>query len=141
MSGIVAGPRRDAALDQRFDLRHAEARGDARRAAAAGADADLDGVDAALDRGSARLRRLPTLPADQLEVAEARAERLDGLRHHHRMAVRDVDDDHVDARADQLGGAFEIVALGADRRADEQAARARRAWQTAAAPGGRCPWP
>ena len=38
------------------------------------------------------------------------------------MAVRDVDDDDVDAGLDQLGGALEIVALGADRRADAQPA-------------------
>ena len=58
----------------------------------------------------------------ELEVAEPRAERFDGARHDHRMAVRDVDDDDVDARAHQLRGALEVVALGADRRADEQPA-------------------
>ena len=36
--------------------------------------------------------------------------------------MRDVDDEHVDAGADQLGGALEIVAGRADRRADAQAA-------------------
>ena len=36
------------------------------------------------------------------------------------MAVRDVDDEHVDARLDQLGGALEIIAFRANRRADAQ---------------------
>ena len=36
--------------------------------------------------------------------------------------MRDVDDQHVDTGADQLGRALEIVAGGADRRADHQAA-------------------
>ena len=46
---------------------------------------------------------------------------VDRARHDHRMSVRDVDDDHVDAGADELGRALEVVALGADRRADAQA--------------------
>ena len=59
--------------------------------------------------------------------------------HHDRVAVRDVDDDHVDAGAKQLRGALEVVAGGADRGADAQPARGRRASQTAgaAAAGGR----
>ena len=42
--------------------------------------------------------------------------------HHDRVAVRDVDDDHVDAGAHQLGGALEVVAGRADRGADAQPA-------------------
>ena len=38
------------------------------------------------------------------------------------MAVRDVDDDHVDAGAQELRGALQVVALRADRRADAQPA-------------------
>ena len=63
-----------------------------------------------------------TLPAIELDVAELLAERLDRARHDDRVAVRDVDDDDVGAGAEQLGGALEIVALGADRRADAQPA-------------------
>ena len=59
---------------------------------------------------------------DQLDVAELLAERFDRARHHHRVAVGDVDDDDVGAGAQQLGGALEVVALRADRRADPQAA-------------------
>ena len=52
------------AVDERLHLRHAEVRGQARGAAAAGADADLDAVDAALDQepralGRARRCRRP----------------------------------------------------------------------------------
>ena len=42
--------------------------------------------------------------------------------HHDRVAVGDVDDEHVDAGADQLGGALEVVAGRADRGADAQPA-------------------
>ena len=38
--------------------------------------------------------------------------------------MRDVDDEHVDAGADQLGGALEVVAGGADRGANHQPALA-----------------
>ena len=38
------------------------------------------------------------------------------------MAVRDVDDEHVDTGSDELGRALEIVAFGADGRADPQPA-------------------
>ena len=52
---------------------------------------------------------------DQLDAVEPLAERLDRARHHHGMAVRDVDDDDVDAGAHELGRALEVVALGANR--------------------------
>ena len=112
---------RRAALDQRLDLRHAEVRVEPRRAAAARTDADLDAVDAALDQEAHALGR-GDVAGDQLDVAELLAERLDGARHHHGVAVRDVDDDDVGAGAQQLGGALEVVALRADRRADAQPA-------------------
>jgi hypothetical protein len=38
------------------------------------------------------------------------------------MAVRDVDDDDIDAGLDEFGGAFEVIALRADRRTDTQPA-------------------
>ena len=52
-----------------------------------------------------------------------------------RMAVRDVDDEDVGARPDQLGRPLEIVACRADRRADAQPALrvARRERHAAAA--------
>ena len=92
----AVSPAACAALDQRLQLRHAEAGGQPRRAAAAGADADLDGVDAALgEKPHAFGRR--DVAGDQLDVGEALAERVDRAGHHHRVAVRDVDHDHVDA--------------------------------------------
>ena len=54
---------------------------------------------------------------DELDVAESLAERVDRARHDGRMSVSDIDDDDVDFGAQQLGGAFEVVALGADCRA------------------------
>ena len=114
-------PDRQPALDERLQLRHAEARRHARRAAAAGPDADLDAVGAALEQ-EARALGGRDVAGDQLDVAEALAELAHRPLHDHRMAVRDVDDEHVDAGAHELGGALEIVAGRADGRADPQPA-------------------
>ena len=109
------------ALDERLHLRHAEARGHARRAAAAGADADLDAVDAALGRNRAP-SAVATLPAISSTSPNRLRNSLDRALHDHRMAVRDVDDEHVHAGLDQLRGALEVIAGRADRGADAQAA-------------------
>ena len=119
ISGILRAHSQPA-FDQRVKLRHAEVRVEARGAAAARADADFDAVDAALGKiGRAVCGR--DVPGDQLEIAEPRAKRLERLGHHDRMTVRDVDDEHVDARLDQLGRALEIVPFRADCRADAKA--------------------
>jgi hypothetical protein len=55
---------------------------------------------------------------DQLNAVEPFPERLNRARHHDGVAVCDVDDDDVDARANQLGGPFQVIALGADGRTD-----------------------
>ena len=112
---------RRAAFRQRLHLRHAEVRVEPRGAPAARPDADLDAVDAALEQEPDALRGRD-VAGDELDVAEPLAERLDRARHDGRMAVRDVDDDDVDFGAQQLGGALEVVALGADRRAHAQPA-------------------
>ena len=62
-----------------------------------------------------------------------------GAFHDDGVAVRDVDDDDVHAGAHEFGGALEIVARGADRRADAQPARDRRASRTACAAGAAGP--
>ena len=111
----------EAALDQRLHLRHAEAGRDARRAAAARADADLDAVGAAIDQ-EPRAFGGRDVAGDHLHVGETLAELAHRAVHHDRMAVRDVDDQDVDLRPHQLRGALEVVAGRADRRADHQAA-------------------
>ena len=118
MSGILVA-HGHAALDERVQLRHAEVRIEPRGAAAARADADFDAVHAALGqiRGALGGR---DVAGDQLEIAEPRAKRLERFRHHDRVAVRDVDDEHVDAGLDQLGGALEIIPFRANRRAHAQ---------------------
>ena len=110
-----------AARDQRFDLRHAEVGVEPGRAAAAGSDADLDAVDAALDQ-EPRPFGGGHIAGDQLGVAELLAEGLDRATHDRRVSVGDIDDDDVRAGAQQLVGALEVVAFGADRGADPQAA-------------------
>ena len=59
---------------------------------------------------------------DQIEIGERLAQLLDDVHHALRMSVRGVDDEHVDVRVDQGGGALQGVARDADRRADAQAA-------------------
>ena len=58
-----------AAFDERLQLRHAEAGGEPRRAAAARADADLDGVDAALGEKPHAVGGRD-VAGDELDVAE-----------------------------------------------------------------------
>ena len=110
---------RQAAIDQRLRLRHAEAGRHARRATAAGADADLDPVHAALEQKPGALGGTD-VAGDQLDVAEPLAHLPDRAIHHDRMTMRDVDDQDVDARLDQLRGALEIIALRTDRGADQE---------------------
>ena len=68
----------------------------------------LGGGDVAGDRGRRSRKPLPDLG--------------DRALHHQRVAVRDVDDEHVGAGTQHFGGALEIVAGRADGRADAQAA-------------------
>ena len=84
-----------------------------------GPDADLDAVGAALDQEPRALGGRD-VAGDHLDVGEPLAELAHRPVHHHRVAVRDVDDEHVDAGAHQLARPLEIVAGRADRRADHQ---------------------
>ena len=126
-----------ARLDERLHLRDAEVRVQPRRASASGPDADLDAVDAALGE-EADARGGGHVAGDQFHAGEALSERLDGSRHHRRMAVRDVDDDHVDLGANQLRRPLEIVSLRPDRGPHAEPSLLRRASRrgAAAASGG-----
>src|SRR5206468_1248468 len=97
---------RDPAIDQRLTLRHAEARRHPRRAAAAGPDADLDAVHAALQEEAHAFRRRH-VAGNQLDAADTLTHLADGAVHDLRVAVRDVDYHDVDIRLQQLGGAHE----------------------------------
>ena len=112
---------RHSGIDQRFNLRHPETGGDAGGASAAGADAHFHRVHTPFHEESHAFGR-GDVARDQLKIAEACPERLDGPRHHDAVAVRDVNDNDVDARPDELVCSLEIVAFGPDRRADTQAA-------------------
>ena len=63
---------------ERLQLRHAETRGQARRAAAAGADADLDRVDTALGEKPHAFRGRD-VAGDELDIGEVLLERVDRL--------------------------------------------------------------
>ena len=114
-------PHRQPALDERLQLRHAEARRHPRRAAAAGPDADLDAVGSALEQKPRALGG-GDVAGDHLDLAEPLAELAHGPLHHDRVAVSDVDDEDVHAGSHELGRALQIVARGADRGADAQPA-------------------
>src|SRR5437867_1551482 len=111
----------DSALDERLHLRHAETRSEACGAATAGSYSDLDAIHAAVGQEPGALGGAD-VAGDQLRIAEALAELIDRLRHDHRVAVGNVDDDHIHAGPDQLAGPLEIVAGRPDGGADPQAA-------------------
>ena len=83
-------------------------------------------VDAAIEQKPRALGRRD-VAGDQLDVAALLAQLFDRALHHRGVPVRDVDDEHVGARAQHLRGALEVVAGRADRGADAQPALARRA--------------
>ena len=119
----MSGTRPPAAsrqVDERLHLRHAEVGVQPRRAAATGPDADLDAVDASIEQEPHALSGRH-VARNQLDVAELRPEGFDGPAHHGGVAVGDVDDDDVGARPQELRRALEIVAFGADRRANSKA--------------------
>ena len=108
ISGTPCARERRGDVRDGADLRHADAGDDARRADRARADADLDGVRAGVDERQRGLGRHDVAGDDLLRRPRAlmRAHRLD---HAARMAVRRVDDDHVDAALAQRRRALERV--------------------------------
>src|SRR5260221_524518 len=105
------GDQRDAVLlelggdvEDRRQLRHADAGDDARGADRARTDPDLDPVGAGVDE-RARSRRRGDVPGDDVDV-EAALELADGVRHVVAVPVRGVDDEDVDAGFDELPGAL-----------------------------------
>ena len=84
------------ALHDRGDHRHADAGDDARRADRAGADADLDRVDAERRSAPRSPSAVATLPATRSTSGKRRRSVRDHVEHALRVAVRGVDDQHVD---------------------------------------------
>ena len=135
--GDVAGVLQAAVADERHaggaagqrglvdggDLRDADAGDDAGGADRARTDPDLDGIDAGVDEGlGAGAGR--DVAADDLHVPGGGVllDPLDHLEQQARVAVRGVDDEHVDAGLDERGGALPGLAEVADRGTDEEAA-------------------
>ena len=100
MTGTLCAAAARGAFADRGDHRHADAGDDARRADRAGADADLDRVDAGVDQRFGR-RGGGDVAGDQIGVRERAADPRDHVDHALRMAVRGVDDQHVDAGGDE----------------------------------------
>jgi hypothetical protein len=90
-------------------------------APAARANAHLDAVHAALGQIPGAFGRRD-VAGNHLDVAESSAEGFDGVLHHDRMSMRDVDHQHVHAGLDELGRTLEEIAFGADRRANSEPA-------------------
>src|SRR5690606_6431240 len=108
-------------LGDRRDLRHADARDDARRADRAGADADLDRIGACFDERARRLAR-HDVARDHLQRRIRPLDLADPLEHTTRVPVRGVDDDDVDAGLDQQRDALVGVVARADGRTDAKPA-------------------
>ena len=102
--------------------RHADAGNHSRRANRSGADADLDGVDTALDERFGRFRRRH-VAGNQIDARMLAANARDHVEHALRMAVRRVDDDDVDVRSHQRSGTFGRIARNPDSGADAQPAQ------------------
>ena len=105
---------RASALHERFDLRHAEVRGQPRRATPSRPDADLDAVDPTLQQ-KARALGGRHIARDQLDRAVSLSKLFDRALHDDRVAVRDVDDQHVGSGTQHLAGSLQIVSGGAHR--------------------------
>ena len=101
-------------------LRHADAGDDAGGADRSGPDAGLQAVRARVDQ---RLGRVAgrDVARDQLDV-ELRLDPPHHLDDRARVAVRGVDDEHVDLGGDERGRALERVRADADGGADPQPA-------------------
>ena len=108
------------ALADGVDLRNAGAGDDARRADRAGADADLDGVGAALDEVAGALLG-GDVAGDDRRRGKALAHELQGVEDALAVAVRGVEHEDVDLGADELPRAVEDVLGDADGGAHAQA--------------------
>src|SRR6185503_4876216 len=104
----------------RSDLRHADARDDARGADGARPDADLDAVRAVLDERLGALARAD-VAADDLDLVFLLYPGH-AVENPLRMAMRGVDHQHVDPRLDQRRDALVGALAHAHRRPDAQLA-------------------
>jgi hypothetical protein len=123
----AVGNDRNAGLVGFFDradhgrqLRHADARDDARGADRARTDADLDTASAPASISALVPSGVATLPAMMRTELDSFLGPRHGVEHTLRMAVRGVDHQQVDARIDQPLGALEPVFADARRRRDAQ---------------------
>ena len=90
-----------------------------------GPDADLDAVGAVIDQRLARRRAVAMLPPITCDLREVLLDPLHAVEHALRMAVRGIDDEHVDAGLDQRRDALLGALADADRGADAQPAQLR----------------
>ena len=101
-------------------MRHTGAGDDARGADRAGADADLQPIEAERDEVLGAFVR-GDVSRDELHFRQPVLDGFDGLHHAVRMAVGGVDGEDVGFGLCQFHGAFEKISRRADGRADAQA--------------------
>ena len=99
-------PRHLDRLEQRGELRHADAGDDARGADRAGADAHLDRVGARVDQRLGAVARRH-VAGHHLHGVRLQLDAADLIEHELRMAVRGVDHDQIGARIHQQLGPLE----------------------------------
>ena len=129
---------RVGALEHGRELRAADAGHHPGGAHGARPDADLDDVRAGLDQLAGALGR-DDVAGDDGHGRRERAHRGQRLDHPLLVAVRGVEDEHVDAGVEQLGGARLGVAVDAHRRGDAQpSARRRRRGGRSSSAAPRC---
>ena len=121
ISGTPLPLQRRGHVVDRGDLRHADAGDDARGADRTRADADLDRIGAGLDQRQRR-RAGGDVAADHVDLRVVRLDPAHALDHAGAVAVRGVDDDHVDAGLDQQFDPLLGALAHADRGADAQLA-------------------
>ena len=128
VADAAVGDQRNAAAGERLrdgvdrhHLRHADAGDDPRRADRARADADLDRVGAGLDEVERGLAG-GDVAADDVDVGKVALDPAHALDDAGAVAVRGVDDDDVDAGADEQLGALLGAVADADRGADAKLA-------------------
>src|SRR5574343_1776800 len=102
------------------DLRYAHASDDTRRTDGAGADTDLDAVRTAIDQCPCGVGG-GDVAADHFDLREVLLDPLDAVEHALRVAVRRIDDHHIDTGLGQQFDAFLGAGTDADCRTGAQA--------------------
>ena len=123
---LTQPPGRSRALDDGAELRPADASAHPGRTHRTGSDAHLDDVSAGLDQID-HARGGDDVARHHRNGGVERTHDLERVEHAVLVAVRGVDDEHVDAGVEQSLRLESHVTADPDRRGDAESARSRRA--------------